>query len=136
MTPMTPKTSNVRRHAIPPINSATSSGVNAPLTRVASHTNACARSRSLTGSQVVSTRVRLGNAPASPAPNSARVTMSDEGFQTQPVAAVKNDHQMTMRISTRRGPMLVAHPPAGNLEERIRPARTRPGSNPSESARA
>ena len=91
---------------------ATSSGVKAPLTRVASQRNACVRSRSLTGSQVVSTRVRLGNAPASPAPKSARVTMSDDGFHTQPVAAVKNDHQMTIRMRTRRGPIWSpSHPP-------------------------
>ena len=53
MTPMTPKSSNVRRHEIAEISIATSSGVNAPLTRVASQRIACARSRSLTGSQVV-----------------------------------------------------------------------------------
>ncbi len=110
---MTPKTSNVRRHPIPEIKNATSSGVKAPLTRVASQTVAWARSRSLTGSHVVSTRVRLGNAPASPAPKSARVMTSDEGFQTHPVAAVKNDHQMTIRISTRRGPMRSPSDPPG-----------------------
>ncbi len=80
MTPITPKTSNVRRHAMAEMSIATSSGVKAPLTRVASQTSACARSRSFTGSQVASTRVRLGNAPASPAPKSARVTTSDDGF--------------------------------------------------------
>ena len=85
----------------------------APLRRVASQTLAWARSRSLTGSQVVSTRVRFGNAPASPAPKSARVTMSDEGLHTQPVAAVKNDHQMTIRMRTRRGPILSPSQPPG-----------------------
>jgi hypothetical protein len=113
MTPMTPKSSNVRRHEIAEISVATSSGVKAPLTRVASQSVACARSRSLTGSQVVSTRVRLGNAPASPAPKSARVKMSDDGFQTQPVAAVKNDHQMTIRMRTRRGPIRSPSQPPG-----------------------
>ena len=113
MTPMTPKTSNVRRHPIPEMSIATSSGVKAPLTRVASQTSACARSRSFTGSQVASTRVMLGNAPASPAPKSARVTTSDAGFHTQPVAAVKNDHQMTIRMSTRRGPMRSPSAPPG-----------------------
>ena len=79
---------------------------------MASQTHAWVRSRSLTGSHVVSTRVRFGNAPASPAPKSARVKMSDEGFHTQPVAAVKNDHQMTIRMRTRRGPILSpSHPP-------------------------
>ena len=38
--------------------------------------------------------------------------MSDVAFQTQPVAAVKNDHQRTIRIRTLRGPMRSAsHPP-------------------------
>ena len=46
MTPMTPKTSNVRRHESTEISQTTSSGVNAPLKRVASQTSACARSRS------------------------------------------------------------------------------------------
>jgi hypothetical protein len=60
----------------------------------------------------VKIRVMFGKAPASPAPNSVRVTMSELKFHAQPVAAVKNDHQITMRISTRRGPMRSAsHPP-------------------------
>jgi hypothetical protein len=34
-------------------------------------------------------------------------------FQTHPVAAVKNDHQTTIRIRTRRGPMRSASQPPG-----------------------
>ena len=90
-----------------------SSGVNAPLTRVASHSVAWARSRSLTGSQVVKTRVRFGKAPASPAPNNARIATRDEPFQAQPVAAVNSDHQMTIRMSTRRGPIRSPSQPPG-----------------------
>ena len=93
--------------------SATSSGVNAAVKRVASHRFACARSRSLTGSQVVNMRVMLGNAPASPAPNSARIAISDAALQAQPVAAVKNDHQRTIRMRTRRGPILSPSQPPG-----------------------
>jgi hypothetical protein len=59
----------------------------------------------------------LGSAPASPAPNKNRIRSkstkplnttpgsgSQENRQTQPVSAVKADHQSTMRISTRREP--------------------------------
>ena len=74
---------------------------------------------------VVKTRVRFGNAPASPAPNSARMATSDETFQAQPVAAVKKDHQRTMRIRTRRGPMRSPSQPPGNLEDRVGPAERR-----------
>ena len=89
-----------------------SSGVRAPPHRVASHSVACAFSRSRVGSQVVKIRVMFGKAPASPAPNSVRVTIKALKLQTHPVAAVKNDHQTTMRIRTRRGPMRSAiHPP-------------------------
>ena len=110
---MTPKISNVRCHVNVEIISATSNGVNAPLTRVAIHRMACARSRSFTGSHVVKMRVRLGKAPASPAPNSARIVTSDDMFHAQPVAAVKKDHQMTILIRTRRGPILSPSQPPG-----------------------
>ena len=66
--------------------------MNAPLQRAANQSVPCARSRSFIGSQVVKMRVRLGKQPASPAPKSARVTISDVALHTQPVAAVKNDH--------------------------------------------
>ena len=65
----------------------------------------CARTRSCSGSQVVKALVRFGKQPASPAPKRKRVTTSETKFQAQPVAAVKKDHQSTMRMSTLRGPM-------------------------------
>jgi hypothetical protein len=46
-------------------------------------------------------------------PKSVRVTSSDARFQTQPVAAVKNDHQTTTRMRTRRGPMRSPSQPPG-----------------------
>ena len=86
--------------------------MNAPPQRALSHRIACARSRSRDGSHVVNALVRFGKHPASPAPKSARATTSETKFQTQPVAAVKIDHQITMRISTRRGPIRSpSHPP-------------------------
>ena len=97
----------------------TSAGVAAALTRVASQTSACARSRSPAGSQVVSVRVMLGNAPASPAPNRPRTRMSDVAPIAHPVAAVKIDHQMTMRISTLRGPIRSASQPPGISKMRV-----------------
>ena len=101
---------------------ATSIGVKAPLTRVASQTIACARSRSFTGSQIVSTRVRLGNAPASPAPKSARVTMSDgalhdpSGRRGEERPPHDDPHEHAARAD------LVAQPAARNFEQRVRPA--------------
>ncbi len=122
-----PKISNVRRQEIRSRTYATISGVNAPLQRAASHSMPCARSRSFTGSQVVKMRVRFGKQPASPAPNSARVTINDAAFHTQPVAAVKkrppehDPHQDTSRSDA------VAEPAARDFEERIRPAEHRQG---------
>jgi hypothetical protein len=58
-------------------------------------------------------RVMFGKHPASPAPNNVRVTSSEGKLHTQPVAAVKNDHQTTIRVSTRRGPKRSASQPPG-----------------------
>jgi hypothetical protein len=73
----------------------------------------CAFTRSSGGSHVVKALVRFGKQPASPAPKSARVTTSERKLQVQPVAAVKNDHQTTTRVSTRRGPSLSPSQPPG-----------------------
>src|SRR5579872_3917639 len=89
------------------------SGVNAPLHRAESQSRPCARSRSRLGSHVVKMRVRLGKQPASPAPKSVSVTMSEVALHVEPIAAVKNDHHRTMRISTRRGPMRSPSRPPG-----------------------
>ena len=64
-------------------------------------------------SQVVKALVRFGKQPASPAPKSARLTASETKFQVQPVAAVKNDHHSTTRVSTLRGPSLSPSQPPG-----------------------
>ena len=61
----------------------------------------------------MNTLVMFGKAPASPAPNSARMTIREVAFQAQPVAAVKRDHQTTIRMSTRRGPMRSPSQPPG-----------------------
>ncbi len=92
--------------------SANSGGVKAPPQRAKLHMMPCARTRSCGGSHVVNAFVRFGKQPASPAPNRNRVTAIDVKFHIQPVAAVKNDHQSTMRNSTRRGPIQSPiHPP-------------------------
>src|SRR6266849_4950284 len=89
------------------------SGVNAPPQRALSQRMAWARSRSCFGIHVVKARVMLGKHPASPAPKSVRTTSREVSFHTQPVAAVKNDHQITMRIRTRRGPRRSPSQPPG-----------------------
>lgn len=56
--------------------------------------------------------VRFGKQPASPAPNRNLVTTMELRFHMAPVAAVKTDHQMTMRMRTLRGPIQSPiHPP-------------------------
>jgi len=91
----------------------TSRGVNAPPHRALIHMIPCARVRSALGSQSVKALVRFGKHPASPAPNMNRVTHSDQKLQTLPVAAVKNDHQRTTRMSTLRGPSQSPRKPLG-----------------------
>ena len=86
--------------------------MSAPPQRAASHSTLCARTRSCRGSHVVKALVMLGKQPASPAPNRKRTTIMLSAEPTQPVAAVKNDHHSTTRISTRLGPnRSPSHPP-------------------------
>ena len=92
---------------------ATASGVSAPPHRALSHRMPCARTRSLSGSQVVKALERLGKQPASPAPNMKRVTVSETKLHAHPVAAVKQDHHSTMRSSTLRGPIQSPRNPPG-----------------------
>src|SRR5262249_20539931 len=96
----------------------TSIGVNAPPHRALIHMMPCARTRSAGGSQVVKALVTFGKQPASPAPNRKRVATRDAKFHAHPVAAVKNDHQMTIRIRTRRAPIRSPRYPPGisNIE--------------------
>ena len=62
MTPMTPKISNVRRHDERRDQQRHQNRRERAAEAGGQPEEACARSRSLTGSQVVRTRVRLGNA--------------------------------------------------------------------------
>src|SRR5258706_258461 len=111
--PIAPNNANAPRHDIHENTQTTSSGVNAPPQRALSHITRTARLRSVPGSQLVNIFARFGKQPASPAPNKNRVTSSDTRFHAQPVAAVKNDHQSTTRISTLRGPILSPSQPPG-----------------------
>jgi hypothetical protein len=72
-----------------------------------------ARTFSRCGNQTENAFVRFGKQPASPAPKRKRVTHMDAKLHIQPVAAVKNDHQRTMRISTLRGPSQSPNQPLG-----------------------
>src|SRR5450432_635825 len=92
---------------------AASKGVNAPPQRALSHMIPCARTRSGAGSHVVKALVRFGNAPDSPMPNSICVIAREVKFHVAPMNAVKNDHQITMRINTLRGPIQSPRNPLG-----------------------
>src|SRR5215470_13758832 len=91
----------------------TSSGVKAPPQRALSHRIPCARTRSARGSQMVNAFVKLGKQPASPAPKSVCVVNREAKFHVIPVSATNADHQMTMRISTLRGPIQSPRKPLG-----------------------
>src|SRR6266853_6088691 len=110
---MTPNNSKACCHDIKENTHTTSSGVNAPPQRALNHITPTARLRSSRGSQLVNILARFGKQPASPAPKRNRVASSDTRFHTQPVAAVKNDHHITTRISTLRGPILSPSQPPG-----------------------
>ncbi len=73
----------------------------------------CARPRDDSGNHDRKTLAEFGKAPASPAPNKNRITMSDPNPQAAPVSAVKNDHQRTIRVRMRREPYRSPHRPAG-----------------------
>src|SRR5205809_448797 len=110
---MPPNNSKARRQDIHENTHTTSSGVKAPPQRALNHITPTARLRSSRGSQLVNILARFGKQPASPAPNKKRVTSSETRLQAQPVAAVKNDHQITTRMSTLRGPILSPSQPPG-----------------------
>src|SRR5438046_3116645 len=111
--PTTPNNSKACRQDMKENTHTASSGVNAPPQRALNHITPTARLRSSRGSQLLNILAKLGKHPASPAPNRKRVTSSDIRLKTQPVAAVKNDHQITTRISTLRGPILSPSQPPG-----------------------
>src|ERR1043165_7641847 len=103
---MAPKSSKACRQDIKEKTQNTSKGVKAPPQRALNHITPRARLRSLEGSQFVNILARFGKQPASPAPNRNRVTRREIRLRVHPVAAVKNDHQSTTRVRTRRGPIL------------------------------
>ena len=106
MTPSTANISKARRQFTYCSTRTSRSGATAPPQRADIHRMPCARTRSSRGSQRLKARAMFGKQPASPAPNRKRTTKSDQKLQTQPVAAVKNDHHSTTRIRTRRAPIL------------------------------
>src|SRR5262249_53071777 len=73
----------------------------------------CAKPLSEAGSQREKARVAAGKAPASPTPNQNRIAMSDVAFHAAALNIVKADHQRTIPVSIRRGPMRSASHPAG-----------------------
>src|SRR6516164_8807982 len=72
-----------------------------------------ARARPAGGNQLAMEREKFGNAPASPAPKRKRMRSKSQKLEANPVSEVKTDHQMTMRVSTRREPYLSASEPVG-----------------------
>src|SRR5882762_4143656 len=102
--PIPPNSSKACRQVMSFKTCTTSSGVNAPPQRAAIHKIPCAFTLSSGGSQMVKDLVKLGKQPASPAPNINRVITIEVKFHAHPVAAVKNDHHTTIRISTFRAP--------------------------------
>ena len=73
----------------------------------------CANPRSEGSIQCDRDRVAMGNAPASPKPNSARHAIMDAAFHASAVAEVKIDHQVTIRASALRGPIRSPSQPPG-----------------------
>src|SRR5713101_6580335 len=113
MIPIPPNSSKECLQVVTFNTCATRRGVNAPPQRAAIHRMPCAFTLSSGGSQVVKDLVKLGKQPASPAPNINRVVTMEAKFQAHPVAAVKNDHHTTIRISTLRAPKRSPRYPLG-----------------------
>src|SRR5688572_13249083 len=112
-TPIAPNTTNAARQPTAAINSTISGGASAPPSRVPMKMTPCALPRSAVGNQLEKLLEMLGNAPASPTPNRNRTTSSETKFQAAPVSIVNADHQRTMRVSTRRGPVTSPSHPLG-----------------------
>ena len=104
---------NAIRQLTNAMTSTTNNGAEAPPQRAPIHINACERVRSRMGSHKLRALVRFGKQPASPPPNRNRMTIMEAKFHAHPVAAVKNDHHNTTRISTLRGPILSPSQPVG-----------------------
>jgi hypothetical protein len=65
------------------------------------------------GIQRSKTRATPGKDPASPSPKRKRMTRSETSPVARPVAAVRSDHQRTMRASIQRGPKRSMSQPLG-----------------------
>src|SRR5580658_1834678 len=73
----------------------------------------CANPRSATGIHRESDRVATGNAPASPIPNTKRITTIDAVFQAADIRDVSALQQVAISASARRGPILSPNQAAG-----------------------
>ena len=111
--PKTESSGKVARHPIRAAMAATRIGVSPPPRCAPMKKMPCAVPRSRSGNQRDKARATVGHAPASPAPNKARSASSERKSHAAPVNPVKTDHQITIRVSTRRLPMRSAHQPVG-----------------------
>lgn len=111
--PTPPKTKNVALQLKAACSGTTSTGEIAAPNRLAIQTTPWAPARSRGGNQRVIVAAAFGKAPASPAPKQNRVTKSGQKPVARPVSAVNADHQVTIRASTRRGPIRSPSAPLG-----------------------
>ena len=72
-----------------------------------------AKPRSVGNIQQESDRVAIGKDPASPIPNRKRIKAIEAALQANTVAQVNRDHQLTMSVIARRGPMRSPSQPPG-----------------------
>src|SRR5438876_792216 len=102
--PTHPNIAKAPRQPNQPINATAIGGANAPPDLAPIHMAPLARPRSWMGNQRDSARDSVGNAPASAAPNTKRVTSIVGKLRASPVRIVKIDQQPTMRTSIRLWP--------------------------------
>src|SRR4051794_10713799 len=96
-----------------PRSAVTSIGVRPPPRCAPMKKIPCAVPRSAVGNQREMALAELGHAPASPAPKRKRMASSELELKAAAVAMVKLDHQITIRVSTLRGPIRSPHHPVG-----------------------
>src|SRR5688572_21529150 len=112
-TPMAPNATNVHRHPTASIRYAADAGAATAPSWAAVRSSPCTRPRSAAGTHRDRMRATFGYAPASPAPNRKRMTISDTSPVPAPVRAVNTDHQTATRVSTDRAPARSPHRPVG-----------------------
>src|SRR5262249_22240436 len=111
--PVRPNATKLARHPqLVTMNSATGAD-SMPPKRDPRNITPFARPRSTTGNQRENVRATFGKAPASPAPNRNRMATNEFKPRAAPVNIVNADHQTTMRVSTRRGPLTSPSQPEG-----------------------